>query len=54
MCCIFFQSAANVGNYLEYQYFQHDQWRYTLKVLYRKVGLFTEAMDLQIKEVCVF
>ena len=50
----FFQSAANVGNYLEYQNFQYDQWRYILKVLYKKVGLFKEAMDLQIKEVCVF
>ena len=49
-----FQSAANIGNYLEYQNFQYDQWRYMLKVLYKKVGLFKEAMDLQIKEVCVF
>jgi len=50
----FFQSAAHIGNYLEYQNFQYDQWRCILKVLYKKVGLFKEAMDLQIKEVCVF
>ncbi|XP_039816651.1 uncharacterized protein LOC120679189 isoform X1 [Panicum virgatum] len=46
-------SAAHIGNYLEYQNFQYDQWRYILKVLYKKVGLFKEAMDLQIKETRV-
>jgi len=54
MCCnFFFQSAANIGNYLEYQNFQYDQWRYILKVLYKKVGLFQEAMNLQMKEVLI-
>jgi len=48
MCCIFFRSAANIGNHLEYQNYQYDQWRYILKVLYKKLGLFKEAMDLQI------
>jgi len=46
-------SAANIGNYLEYQNFQYDQWRYILKVLYKKVGLFQEAMNLQMKEVLI-
>jgi len=46
-------SAANIGNYLEYQNFQYDQWRYILKVLYKKVGLFREAMNLQMKEVLI-
>jgi len=48
------RSAAHIGNYLEYQNFQYDQWRYILKVLYKKVGLFKEAMDLRIKVVCFF
>ena len=51
---IFLHSAANIGNYLKYQNFQYDQWRYILKVLYKNVGLFKEAMNLQMKEVCVF